>query len=369
VNKKEVLQIIRNPKAISIGQLKEIEEMAADYPYFQGAHTLVAIGKKSQSSPEAQQSVVKAALYATDRQYLKELLAGNVKAAEPAPAATVEETTTVENTPEPVVEAAEKPAVEEEVAAAPEEVAEVAEQPAVEEDTAPVEAKAAEEPPFEPDPVITDADDHPHGLLSDSEHDDLLRQVFQNLEALKKTKSHYLEVERKLEDAEFEEAQAKAVKKATSNQEKEKPAPKKTTKSAAADTATAKKKIAKATAPAKDKKKSPASAKAKKPTKAAPEPKTPADPTKKKEQSSIIDEFIKNNPSIRPQTTSDAKTPVKDLSEPSQQLKDEVVTENLAQILTRQGKNERAIEVYEKLILKIPEKKAYFAARIADLQK
>lgn len=43
--------------------------------------------------------------------------------------------------------------------------------------------------------------------------------------------------------------------------------------------------------------------------------------------------------------------------------------EKLAQILTRQGKNERAIEVYEKLILKIPEKKAYFAACIADLQK
>ncbi|MEQ8811117.1 MAG: hypothetical protein RIE59_18750, partial [Imperialibacter sp.] len=109
MNKKEVLQIIRNPKAITIGQLKDIEEMAADYPYFQGAHTLVAIGNKSQSSPNTQKSVVKAALYATDRMYLKELLAGNISQPETA----VVESPTVEASQEKApAEVVEEPAAE-----------------------------------------------------------------------------------------------------------------------------------------------------------------------------------------------------------------------------------------------------------------
>lgn len=50
-------------------------------------------------------------------------------------------------------------------------------------------------------------------------------------------------------------------------------------------------------------------------------------------------------------------------------MKDDLVTENLAAILVRQGKKDKAVEVYKKLILKIPEKKAYFATQIEELQK
>ena len=35
--------------------------------------------------------------------------------------------------------------------------------------------------------------------------------------------------------------------------------------------------------------------------------------------------------------------------------------------MARQGKIERAIEIYEQLMLKKPEKKAYFAEKIKDL--
>tara|TARA_R110001606_G_scaffold255638_1_gene403632 strand:+ start:66230 stop:67312 length:1083 start_codon:yes stop_codon:yes gene_type:complete len=360
VNKKEVLQIIRNPKAITTGQLKDIEEMAADYPYFQGAHTLVAIGNKSQSSPDAQKSVVKAALYATDRMYLKELLAGNISQRDTA----VIESPPVEPAKEEKPPVEQPEVVEEPVAEAPQ-VAPVAAAPTQQEEE-------AEAPPFEPDPTPSDTDYSSHEHLSDSEHDDLLKQVFANLEALKKTKSHYLEVERKLEDAEFEEAQAKAVKKATSNQAKPKPSQKKTVKTSARDTSATKKKIAKTTTSGQAKQKSAGATKGKAAGSSASKPataKTGANPIKKNDQASIIDAFIKTNPSIKPQTQESQKADTKDLSEPSQKLKDELVTENLALILTKQGKNERAVEVYEKLILKIPEKKAYFAARIADLQK
>ncbi len=44
------------------------------------------------------------------------------------------------------------------------------------------------------------------------------------------------------------------------------------------------------------------------------------------------------------------------------------VSENLAMIYEKQGKIQRAIEIYEKLILKYPEKSSYFADRIEKLK-
>jgi predicted Zn-dependent protease len=46
-----------------------------------------------------------------------------------------------------------------------------------------------------------------------------------------------------------------------------------------------------------------------------------------------------------------------------------IVSETLADILIRQGKREKAIDVFRKLIWKFPQKKAYFAARIEELTK
>ena len=59
----------------------------------------------------------------------------------------------------------------------------------------------------------------------------------------------------------------------------------------------------------------------------------------------------------------------KDLSERSTRFGDDLVSENLAIILLRQGKKDRAIDIYKKLIWKLPQKKAYFAARIEDIKK
>lgn len=88
-------------------------------------------------------------------------------------------------------------------------------------------------------------------------------------------------------------------------------------------------------------------------------------------QIDIIDDFIKKQPSIskktKGQTTS--KQPQKDLSEPSASFGENLISENLAQILVKQGQNDKAIDIYKKLIWKIPQKKAYFATRIEELKK
>lgn len=69
--------------------------------------------------------------------------------------------------------------------------------------------------------------------------------------------------------------------------------------------------------------------------------------------------------------TSDIKAEVKisDLAQRSIQKDDNTITETLAKILELQKHYGKAIEAYEKLSLKYPEKSSYFATRILDLKK
>lgn len=84
-------------------------------------------------------------------------------------------------------------------------------------------------------------------------------------------------------------------------------------------------------------------------------------------QIEIIDRFIKIQPTIVRQAGT-SKNDV-DLSQKSVELGGEVVSVTLADLLVRQGKKERAIEVLKKLIWKYPQKRAIFAARIEDLKR
>jgi tetratricopeptide (TPR) repeat protein len=88
---------------------------------------------------------------------------------------------------------------------------------------------------------------------------------------------------------------------------------------------------------------------------------------KQKEQIEIIDEFIKTQPSISPARSVTPK--VEDLSEKYDIYGDNIVSETLVEILLKQGKNEKAVEMLKKLIWKFPQKKAYFAAQIEALKK
>jgi len=92
-----------------------------------------------------------------------------------------------------------------------------------------------------------------------------------------------------------------------------------------------------------------------------------AEDGKQKEQSDIIDQFIKIQPSIKAKTKPVVEAV--DLSENNLTHTDKFVSETLVEILMKQGKTEKAIEVLKKLIWKFPQKKAYFAARIEDLRK
>ncbi len=86
-------------------------------------------------------------------------------------------------------------------------------------------------------------------------------------------------------------------------------------------------------------------------------------------QNSIIDSFLTKDPGLIRTTKSQLESMGKqeDLSVGSVRLEKGIVTESYAKILTMQGRRDKAIDVYEKLILKFPEKKAYFASKIQEL--
>ena len=83
------------------------------------------------------------------------------------------------------------------------------------------------------------------------------------------------------------------------------------------------------------------------------------------EQSEIIDQFIKVVPTLP--RTKPAETSA-DLSESSVNYGDHIISETLVDILLKQGKKAKAIEMLKKLIWKFPQKKAYFAAQIEALK-
>lgn len=88
------------------------------------------------------------------------------------------------------------------------------------------------------------------------------------------------------------------------------------------------------------------------------------------DQTDLIESFIKNEPRITklPAKMEEEEGFLEDLSERSTWLDSYPVTETYAKILTIQRKYEKAMEVYQGLIGKYPEKSSYFAARIVEVR-
>ena len=89
----------------------------------------------------------------------------------------------------------------------------------------------------------------------------------------------------------------------------------------------------------------------------------------KKQQLEIIERFLEKEPVITRQIPhSIIAENTSDLSKKSTELKGELVTENFAQILVKQNKIEKAKDIYRKLMLKYPNKSAYFGAKLNELE-
>jgi hypothetical protein len=90
--------------------------------------------------------------------------------------------------------------------------------------------------------------------------------------------------------------------------------------------------------------------------------------SKKLLQSELIDKFIIANPRIEP-IKDKTIVPNDDISKSFVEEADGLVTETLAKIYVNQGYYSRAMDIYEKLSLKFPEKSSYFASQIEKVKE
>jgi tetratricopeptide (TPR) repeat protein len=88
---------------------------------------------------------------------------------------------------------------------------------------------------------------------------------------------------------------------------------------------------------------------------------------------SLIDKFLSSNLGIHPRKYMEEENSPddlqKDILEKSISENDEMITETLAMIYFQQKKYDKALESFQKLSLKYPEKSAYFASRIEEIEK
>lgn len=85
----------------------------------------------------------------------------------------------------------------------------------------------------------------------------------------------------------------------------------------------------------------------------------------KKKKAELIDKFIEANPKITPAKQSSTTST---FVEPDKTDASYLMTETLARVYLEQKKYQRAIQAYEILILKYPEKSSFFADRISDIE-
>lgn len=88
--------------------------------------------------------------------------------------------------------------------------------------------------------------------------------------------------------------------------------------------------------------------------------------SKQNNQQALIDNFIKANPKIASPHPNDK--PQKDISESSHEENDDFITDTLAKIYINQKHYNKALLAYEKLSLKYPEKSIYFAHQIEKIR-
>ncbi|MGJ3235898.1 hypothetical protein [Marivirga sp.] len=367
MDKQRLTTLINQPEKLEENDFRDLNDLKKEFPYFQALSPLITLGSKKYSPESEKKCLQTSAIYALDRKHLKEILTQDYQSN--------------------VTESKESPQKE---------------------STIPQEKNKVVEAPFEgyktKSTVETDStSDLKTKPISETSHlpDSFFEELFKDMEALKEEKENY---QKTLEKFEAKKPTSKP-KTATNKKTTKKPASSKTstTKKVASKKTTAKS-TAKKTSTAKTASRTKASPKKASPAKTSSKKSTAAkktDTTKstskkpkkdehdiieeitsrkelkisdahKKEQLDIINNFIQKEPVLTKRIDPDNqsnKQEAEDLSANSTNLSDDVVSETLAKLMIKQGRKQKAIDIYKKLIWKFPQKKTYFVEIIDELKK
>jgi tetratricopeptide (TPR) repeat protein len=355
LNKQRFINILKIPGNLK-DDLPDLQELQQNYPYAQAIHVLVALAHKQKNTNYAANALNYAAMYVADRHNLKELV--TIKKsfkAEPEEKNSSESIVVQEETgaikqpgilPEPPVEAAP--------------------------DNGHENQKAIDDKPGEKHASPNKDRDEPKGQTEQpgaakkavtkigSKFREKLLQKLKKLQNAKEKWSSGIPSEEEVEKDVLVEKIDQTVK-SKSGEEKAKKADKVKKEKTGA------KKSTKANTSAKSLEETSTKAPEKKSIEASGD----VEPDKIKKQQELISRFIEISPSIKAKAN---KPPIisadqEDLSVPSTSFQDNLISENLADIMVSQGKDDKAIDIYKKLIWKFPQKKAYFASRIEELTK
>lgn len=403
MDKKQLNTLLSKPELINTETLLQLHAIAEKHPYFTALHVLKAKGSHQLNDAAYKKNLHTAAIYVADRIVLKEYLLQD-------------DTTGLQRT-----DATSKSGMQKSKLQAPHEKEPVTK--AIKKEYTPAKVKTTDssdddKKPISP-PIITYQPTSASGLS-----DDFFKELEANLNSLNKKKSELDDIISAYDSAKPSAAPKKRgrPKKTEAKQKTSETEPKKTnTKTAAKEKELKKKKVGR------PKKEKPAETKATRkvgrpkkdssvaadsqPKKKVGRPKknkaaeqAPNKPTiakkgktekkteykddivadlakreekkisdkKRKEQLAVIERFIESEPRIiqknKAENTAEKKPQV-DLSEGSTSLNEDLISENLALIFIKQGKKNKAIDIYKKLIWKFPQKKSYFATQIEKLKE
>jgi len=383
VNKEKLIDLLKTPSTIDAKSLDEMVKIVSDHPYFQPGYALLAIGNKKLKKELAATSVAKAAIYATDRVLLKAYLdlgsEGDQLVAEQemeveSKVSENQKTSTadviskkVDSEPEKV-EPSGKGANE--VAVDKTESKDKSSTGATTKET-PIAQEVAAKEPKSSEGLSSKTTNTPKTQIAPKKYenvdlDKLLSELKDSYQQLQTNMQSFDVADKNLMAAESKKIKTTAEKSVIENSRSEDIASSsESTKKPPGQKATSKGETKKRT-----NKVSPKSKASPEIDKAIRDDSSSDSALKKKEQKELIDKFIESEPSIRAKKDRNQdSSPMEDLSSKNQVLTDDMVTENLAVIMVKQERSEKAIEVYNKLIWKFPHKKAYFAAQIEELKE
>ncbi|MEM9389545.1 MAG: hypothetical protein AAGA02_03670 [Bacteroidota bacterium] len=374
MNKQRFRQVVGNYSGLSAQDRIDLHDLVKDHPYSQILHTLVAKANHDAKTDIVKQSLNYAAMYASDRSVLKDIIQSGPD---------VKVQAEVKRKKSPPEAGNRKGEVS---------------QPEEESGNDIVSVKKGK--------VVTV---NTNELFHSS--DDLIKEVWEDLAALKKSKANYMaqalsSVEKppekitpvrkassrsatthtkpgtaaKSKSATTRASTAKSIskKKQTPAKTDSKTTKAKTSSTVAKSESTANKSAAKKDTTNKTPEVTGTSTQKKSSKTAAKQSDKKTAPAKKKvlterlspeSQSEIIERFIDKEPRISAKTIKATEADQTDLSEKSTVYSEDLISENLAQILLAQGKKDKAIDIYKKLIWKFPQKKSYFAAQIEEIQR